>query len=98
MKKIKNIIWAAVLAVGISSVGANTVDAGYSCNAPLVQRSGDYVTYSSWGTGTGIDAYHRVYVIRNGIRYNGPWKAGVGNSTLTLYAPGYSGVPACQVY
>lgn len=100
VKKIKNLFLAAILAVGITSVGAGTAEAGSTCYAPLVQRSadGNYVTYTSYGTGTGISAYHRVRVYKDGQYHNGPWKAGVGYSILTLYAPGFYGIPSCQVY
>lgn len=94
MKKIKGILLATAVAVGSVGLSAGQVEAGSSCYAPTALRSGDYVTYSSYGSG---NWYHRVRVVRDGVWRSGPWIAGDGYSRITLYHPNYVGVAICQV-
>jgi len=93
VKKIKNLILAMVLMLGISSVGASTAQAGSSCSPPVYYRSGDYVTYGAYASGSGG---HRVQIVWNGVWYSGPIVYGSGYSWHTLRHPGRNGIAICS--
>ncbi len=90
----KRVLLATAFAVGSVGLGVPPAEAGSSCSRPSALRSGDYVTYSAYGTGPW---YHRVRVIYEGVWRSGPWVAGDGYSRITLYHPRYTGSPSCQV-
>lgn len=99
--KLRAILLALAFAVGsLAGVTASVandaapVEAGSSCYAPSVYKSGFYYTYSSYGSGNG---YHRVAVVKNGHWRYGPWKWGSGYSTITLYHGDRAGTGTCQV-
>jgi len=97
MKKIKSVILATVIAVSAIGVGASPVEAGSYCNPPQAYRSGDYVTYSSYGGGSN-NSYHSVRVYKDGVWRQGPWVRGPGYSNLTLFHPDRNGTAICQVF
>lgn len=94
----KRIILAVALALGLSFGAVATdvapVAAGSYCNPPTKSRSGNYWTYTSYGSGNG---YHQVAVVKNGHWRYGPWKYGSGYSTITLYHGDVSGTATCRV-
>jgi hypothetical protein len=90
----KHIILAAALALATVGISAAPAEAGRSCYPATASRSGDYVTYSAYGTGPG---WHQVKVVRNGVWSDGSYHYGTGYSRVTLYHPGYTGIAICVV-
>lgn len=95
MKKIKSVFLAVVLAVSAIALGSGPAQAGGSCLPPTYYRSGDYVTYGSYATGSATQG-HRVQVVWNGVWYSGPIVYGNGTSWKTLRHPGRNGIAICS--